>query len=212
MEKKDMNLSFVAVWKQPMVMIPQMDGMFCRELFGMPYETMNGLTPEGYTIAVNNKPHPMVIINPEKLIVKASDINSLISYVEAVKTEIGKKSIPNFDMSISAFGINFEKEILDLNESAEVWMWNRFIKGNVTTASDFHLCGKLTLRIGINENQVANIDIEPRIGVDNGIFININHHHNQSCNSIPEAGQLRNMVETSVATINSKVIGNLFNC
>lgn len=211
MEKKDINLSYVAIWKQPMTMMPQMDGMFCRELFGLPYETVNGLTPDGYTIAVNNKPYPMVIINPEKLIVKAQDINSLISYVEAVKTEIGKKSIPNFDMSISAFGINFEKEILDLNENAEVWMWNRFIKESVTTVSDFHLCGKLTLRIGINENQVANIDIEPRMGVDNGIFININHHHNQSCDYIPGAEQLRNMVETSVATISSKVIDNLFN-
>lgn len=210
MEKKDMCLSYVAVWNKPMVMIPQMDGQFCRELFAMPYETVNGLTPEGYTIAVNNKPYPMVVINPAKLIVKAQDIDSLIHYVEAVKNEI-KRRIPDFDTSLSAFGINFEKEILGLNENAEVWMWNRFIKGNIKTDSDFCLCGKLTLRIGIDENQVANIDVEPRMGVDNGIFININHHHNQNSDSIPQAEQLRSMVEASVATINSKVVDILFN-
>lgn len=206
-----MSLSFVAVWNQPMTMIPQMDGKFCRDLFGMPYETMNGLTPDGYTIAVNNKPYPMVVINPAKLIVKAQDIDSLINYVEAVKTEMEKINIPQFKMSLSAFGINFEKEILGLKENAEVWMWNRFIKGNIKTFSEFQLCGKLTLRIGINENQVANIDIEPRMGVDNGIFININHHHNQSFESIPIAAQLRSMIETSIETINSKVIDQLFN-
>lgn len=210
MEKKDICLSYVAVWKQPMAMMPQMDGQFCRELFGMPYETVNGLTPDGYTIAVNNKPYPMVVINPAKLVVKAPGIDSLIRYVEAVRNKI-KISIPKFDMSLSAFGINFEKEILSLPETAEVWMWNRFIKGNIKTYSDFHLCGKLTLRIGINENQVANIDIEPRMGVDNGIFININHHHNQESESIPSAEQLRSMVETSVAAIDTKVIDNLFN-
>ena len=146
-----MCLSYVAVWSQPMTIMPQMDAKFCRELFGMPYETVNGLMPD-----------------------------SLVKYVEAVKAEIEKVEIPNFNMSLSAYGINFEKEILGLGENAEVWMWNRFIKNNVNPDSNFHLCGKLTLRIGVDENQVANIDVEPRMGVDDGIFVNINHHHNQN--------------------------------
>lgn len=211
MEKKDMSLSYVAVWSQPMTMMPQMDARFCRDLFGMPYETVNGLMPEGYTIAVNNKPYPMVVINPAKLIVKAQDLDSLVKYVEAVKAEIGKATLPNFNMTLSAFGINFEKEILGLDENAEVWMWNHFIKENVKTESDFHLCGKLTLRIGIEENQVANIDIEPRLGVDNGIFVNVNHHHNQNLDTIPDALQLKEMIETSISTIDSQVVNKLFN-
>ena len=211
MEMKDMSLSYVAVWNQPMAMIPQLDGKFCRELFGMPYETVNGLTPDGYTIAVNNKPYPMVVISPARLIVKAQDIDSLVRYVEAVKEEMGKANIPNFKMSLSAFGINFEKEILGLNENAEVWMWKRFIKDNVKTNSDFHLCGKLTLRIGIGDNQVANVDIEPRMGIDDGIFVNINHHHNQGSDSIPSAKQLRDLVETSVVKIKSEIMDKLFN-
>lgn len=210
MEKKDMSLSYVAVWSQPMAMMPQMDGKFCRELFGMPYETVNGLTPDGYTIAVNNKPYPMVIINPAKLIVKAQDIESLVCYVEAIKNEL-KRINPEFNMALSAFGINFEKEILGLGENAEVWMWNHFINGNIAPNSDFHLCGKLTLRIGLDDNQVANVDVEPRMGVDDGVFININHHHNQNSDSIPDALQLRSLIETSIEKVNSEVVDHLFN-
>lgn len=211
MEKKDMCLSYVAVWSQPMTIMPQMDAKFCGELFGMPYETVNGLMPDGYTIAVNNKPYPLVVINPAKLIVKAQNIDSLVKYVEAVKAEIEKVEIPNFNMSLSAYGINFEKEILGLGENAEVWMWNRFIKNNVHPDSNFHLCGKLTLRIGVDENQVANIDVEPRMGVDDGIFVNINHHHNQNMDSIPNAAQLRGMIEASISRIEAQVVNKLFN-
>lgn len=205
-----MSLSYVAVWSQPMTMMPQMDAKFCRELFAMPYETVNGLMPDGYTIAVNNKPYPLVVINPTKLIVKAQNIDSLVKYVEAVKEEIEKANIPNFNMSLSAYGINFEKEILGLDENAEVWMWNHFVKGNVQTESDFHLCGKLTLRIGLKENQVANIDVEPRMGVDNGIFLNINHHHNQNLDAIPNAAQLRSMIQSSISIVDAQVINKLF--
>lgn len=211
MEKKDMCLSFVAVWNQPMTMMPQMEARFCRDLFGMPYETVNGLMPDGYTIAVNSKPYPLVVLNPAKLIVKAQTLDNLVKYVEAIKTEIEKANLPNFGMALSAFGINFEKEILGLDENAEAWMWNHFIRDNVQPGSDFHLCGRLTLRIGIEENQVANIDIEPRMGVDNGIFVNINHHHNQSLDSIPGAAQLKEMIETSVSSIEEHVVNKLFN-
>lgn len=176
----------------------------------MPYETVNGLTPEGYTIAVNNKPYPMVIINPAKLIVKAQDIESLVCYVEAIKNEL-KRINPEFKMALSAFGINFEKEILGLGENAEVWMWDHFINGNIAPNSDFHLCGKLTLRIGLDDNQVANVDVEPRMGVDDGVFININHHHNQNSDSIPDALQLRSLIETSIEKVNSEVVDHLFN-
>lgn len=194
-----------------MTMVPQMDAKFCRDLFGMPYETVNGLRPDGYAIALSNRPYPMVVINPAKLIVKAHDIDSLVKYVEAVKGEIEKTNLPNFPMSLSAFGINFEKEILGLKENAEVWMWNRFINNSVCSDSDFHLCGKLTLRLGLEENQVANIDIEPRMGMDDGIFLNINHHHNQNLVSIPDVVQLREMIQASISMIDEQVVNKLFN-
>lgn len=83
-------LSFVAVLKRPLMVIPNMDGKFCRELFGMPYETFNGITPDGYVIAINNKPFPLIVISPTKIIFKAENKDVLLKYVEAVKGELQK--------------------------------------------------------------------------------------------------------------------------
>lgn len=210
MNKKDINLSYVAVWNQPMTMIPQLDGKFCRELFGMPYDTVNGLTPDGYTIAVNGKPYPMVIVSPAKLVVKAQNIEKLIDYVESVKCELENINIPNFTLSQVAFGINQECEVISLGEPAANWMWSHFISNEIQTDSDFHICGRLTLRIGISDNEVANVDIEPRIGNDNAIFVNINHHHNLYMESIPDADSLRAMINKSLSTIETKVFNKLF--
>ena len=69
----------------------------------------------------------------------------------------------------------------------------------------------MTLRIGLDDNQVANVDVEPRMGVDDGVFININHHHNQNSDSIPDALQLRSLIETSIEKVNSEVVDHLFN-
>lgn len=210
MNKKNINFSYVAVWNQPMTMIPQLDGKFCRELFGMPYETVNGLTPDGYTIAVNNKPFPMVVISPARLVVKAQNVEKLIEYVELVKRELEKINVPNFTMTQAAFGINQEYELLDLNESSEQWMWNHFIDGKIKTESDFHTCGRLSLRVGITDNQVANIEIEPRLGIDNAIFVNINHHHSLFMETIPDAESLRKLIDSSLTSVEAKIFDKLF--
>ena len=55
------------------------------------------------------------------------------------------------------------------------------------------------------------MDVEPRMGVDDGVFININHHHNQNSDSIPDALQLRSLIETSIEKVNSEVVDHLFN-
>ena len=117
-------LSFVGVLKQPLMVIPNMDGKFCRELFGMPYETFNGITPDGYAIALNNKPFPLVVISPTKIIIKAESKDILLKYVGAVKEELFKMNIP---ISLSAFGINSEYQWLGLEENADTWLWNHFI-------------------------------------------------------------------------------------
>ena len=78
-------LSFVGVLKQPLPIIPNMESRFCRDLFGMPYDTFNGITPEGYVIAINGKPFPMVVVSPTKIIIKAESKDSLIKYTGAIK-------------------------------------------------------------------------------------------------------------------------------
>lgn len=199
-------MSFVGVLKQPLSVIPNLDSKFSRDLFGIPYETFNGLTPEGYTIALNNKPFPMVVINPTKIIVKADNKESLIKYVEAIKGELAKINVP---ISLSAFGINSEYQWLGLDENADTWLWNHFINPEINTGNEYHVCNKLNLRIGINDHQLVNIELEPRMGNRNGLFANINHHHNVVLDELPNSESLNKFIEESNSTINSDIIAKI---
>lgn len=207
MEKRNLIcLSFVGVLKQPLMVIPNLDASFCRNIFGMPYETFNGITPDGFTIALNNKPFPMIVINPAKIIVKADNKEALLNYVGAIKKELIKMNVP---LSFSAFGINSEYQWLGLEENADTWLWNHFIKKDINTGNEYQVCNKLNLRIGINENQFANIEIAPRIGIRNGLYTNINHHHNIVLEGIPDTDILNKYIEESNAAIDSNIIAKI---
>jgi len=188
-----------------------MDGKFCRELFGMPYETFNGITPEGYTITINNKPFPLIVISPTKIIFKAENKESLLKYVEAIKSELQRISKEDFNIpvSLAAFGINSEYQWLGLDENADTWIWNHFIDKKIRTGNEYHVCNKINLRIGINDNQFANIELAPRIGIRNGLFANINHHHNIALDELPNADILDKYIEDSDIVINSNVISKI---
>lgn len=203
---KQVCISFVGVFKQPLMVIPDMDGKFCRELFEMPYETFNGNTPEGYVIAINNKPFPMVIISPTKIIIKAENRDSLIKYVVAIKSELKRMNVP---ISLVAFGINSEYQWLGLDANADTWMWNHFINKDIITGKEYNVCNKVNLRIGINDNQFANIEIMPRVGIRNGLFANINHHHNIVLDELPNAESLKIIIDESNSTITTNVIDKI---
>ena len=84
MNKKCISISFVGVLSQP-INLPMLSNDFCQGLFGNPSETFNGLTPEGYVIALNNKPMPMIVFNPQKFIFKASSLEELAKYIAVIK-------------------------------------------------------------------------------------------------------------------------------
>lgn len=195
--------SFVAVLQQPLMVIPNMDVGFCNRLFGKPYDTFNGITPEGYVIAINNKPFPMIVISPTKIIFKAENKESLLKYVKEVKGEFKKMNIP---ISLAAFGINSEYQWLGLEENADTWMWSHFIDKNINTGNEYHVCNNVNLRIGLNENQYVNVEIAPRMGIRNGLFANINHHHNVVLDELPDTEVLIKYIEESDIAISSNVI------
>lgn len=199
-------LSFVGVLKQPLSIIPNMESRFCRDLFGMPYDTFNGITPEGYVIAINGKPFPMVVVSPTKIIIKAESKDSLIKYTGAIKGELSKMGTPT---SLASFGINSEYQWVGLEENADAWLWNHFIDKNIDTDNEYHMCNSINLRIGINDCQFANVEIAPRMGIRNGLYANINHHHNIVLDEIPNADLLEKYIAESDITIKSSVIAKL---
>ena len=203
MNKTNFSISFVGVWEKPLTVLPNFENKFAKDLFGQPYDTFCGFTPEGFVVAIENKPFPMVVLGPTRLVVKAKDKESLLNYIEAIKPQIDSR-VPG--SRFSSFGINSEYQWTDMGEIPEVWLWNHFINPDLPCLSQVQMCSKLNLRIGINETQVANVEVEPRRGIRNGIFANINHHHNEILNGLPTREKAEILIEKSVEAIESNIV------
>lgn len=202
MDRTLYSISFVGVLAKPLQMLSNIDNQFAKDLFDMP-DVLNGITPEGYVIAVSNKPFPMVMLNPAKLMIKAQDSQSLVKYMGALKEELSKMGL---DISFTSFGVNSEYQWIEIDKSPESWLWEHFIKKTFHSENTFRACNKLNLRIGINEEEVANVEIEPRRGVRDGIFANVNHHHNRALDTIPTSEEAMALIQKSIDTIESEVL------
>lgn len=197
MRLEPISIAFVGVYNAILPMIPGLDNKFCRHLFDNPDETVNGMSAEGYTISINKKPFPLVVFNPQKIIFKSEDIDTLTSYVVKVKSEFKKKF---FTPKFSAFGINYEYQFLDLDDNADVWISNRFLKSD-TFGGKEKKCNVISLRFDIDDSEIVNMSFEPRIGIRNGVFMSINHHHASILEELPEECVLKDLYEKSLYKI-----------
>lgn len=197
MKRNRISVSFVGVFEKALPLIPPLDNKFCRDLFGMPYETVNGLTAEGYVIRVNEEFCPLVVINSQRIIFKAEEEIKLDEYVSKFKEKF-------VNTKLTAYGLNYEYEWIDLPAKADVWMWNHFYRKEIATPTNFHVSSKLQFSIGLSDNEVANVEIEPRANIQNGIFVSINHHHQISMSGLPGKEKLQGLISHS-----EEILGNV---
>lgn len=193
MSSERISVSFVAVFAQPMPGVPALENKFCRELFDMPYDTFNGMTPEGYVIAVENKPMPSITITPQKIVFKAQTPEALATYVDALAKEFKSKGIP---MKSSAFGVNSEYQWIGLESPSSEWMWDRFINPSMAIAP-MNQCNRVSFRFVMNEFEVVNLEFMPRVGRNDGIFASVNHHHASEINEFPSQDILKKLFDSS---------------
>lgn len=198
MKLEQISVAFVGVYNAIQPMIPGLDNKFCRHLFDNPDETVNGISAGGYTISINSKPIPLIVFNSQKIIFKSRDIESLTSYVLKVKNEFKKIG---FNPQYSAFGINYEYQFLDLDNNADLWISNEFIKSDIFNGREKR-CNAVSLRFDINESEIVNMSFEPRSGIRNGVFMSINHHHSSILQELPEKEYLKGLYEKSQYMIN----------
>lgn len=181
MKKDRISIAFVGVYDQIIPIIPQLNADFCKNIFGTPENTLIGVSQEGLVISTQNKPFPLVVIGQQRLVIKASKEDILKQYMRTIDEELSKYNLP---IRFSAYGINYEYQFLDINMQAEDWMWRSFIGNNVLTTAKYQSCSKISFRFGINDAESLNISIEPRVGVRDGLFIDVNHHHDEKMNSL----------------------------
>lgn len=206
MEKKRLSVSFVGVFESQLPTIPQLDEGFCRNLFQSPYSTISGFSSEGFFIRVNNNPLPAVVVNPQKIVIIAENRKLLYEYINALNDYF---LCINFKVKINAFGLNYEYEWTELEEDSGFWLWKHFIVPDVHIGNGYQACNKLMLRLGINNNEFVNLEIEPRIGVSNGIYMSVNHHHNDTIEFLPEQRKLDSLYESSLRLLEDDYFSNL---
>lgn len=193
-------MAFVGVYGEIASMVPTLEAEFCRSLFGD--AVVFGFTPEGFCITIENKPSPLIVLGPQKIVIKADNEDLLFKYVTEIKQEFVKKKIiiPTF----VAFGINYECQwLLDNSCNSEEWMRRHFISDRFNI--DYSFVNKLSFRFVINEDEMLNFSIEPRVGRSDGLFANINHHHNKNLKSIPMADDLKKYCKSSKEILNEYI-------
>lgn len=201
-----LTISYVAVFNNIAAQLPVFDNQFSRDLFNRPYDTFNGMTPDGYTVALNNAPAPIFVFNPQKLIFKATNQTELGKYVNLVKSKL---SDMNFNTAYQAFGINCEYQLSDIGDNAVSWMWKKFIKAEIDNNSLSKECNSLSLSVEIENKERMNIVIEPRAGMPNAVFISVNHHHPRVFKELPTPEEIVNMCNHSMKRIEALVTDKL---
>ncbi|MBQ3715302.1 MAG: hypothetical protein IJM92_09520 [Fibrobacter sp.] len=197
---KSISISFVGVLSTPLSKIPTLSREFGKELFGNESGTDAFFGPDGLVIMIPNKIVPMVIINQIKITVKADSADKMNQILSSLIAKLKEEGV---NTALSAFGINYEIQYLNLEKESETWLWDRFIKDNIKTKLSEKFCNKLNFRMNVNEQQSLYMSIEPRMGVHDGLFVGVNHHHNISFNELPPIDEFDKYVKNSCNVVDN---------
>lgn len=202
MTLNELTISFVGVFRTPQTMIPQLSSEFCRNIFHNPELTMSGITPVGFVVKHKLQPVPMISISTDKFVIMAKTKDELFPYIESIKTQV-----PVYEFG--SYGLNRDFEYLGIGQSAVDWISSRFIKERFRIGSSVNCCNRLNLMFDTGENEFLNIDIEPRVGIQDGLFLSVNHHNNCPLRGFPDRDRLQTLYDRSKQLILHK-LGILF--
>lgn len=192
MECAFISVAYVGILANPLPRIPQIDRHLCKDLLGDPYEVDYGISQDGLVISKGARPLPLLVIGNRRIVEKAETGAELLRYHEALSEELDKIGV---DSSVSALGINFELQCMNLEAASEKWMSASFLSANLQGCGC--LCTDLSVRVIVDEGQSVNMKFERRRGVHDGIFISANHHHNMGGMHKIDCSELKGYIESS---------------
>lgn len=191
-----LTISFVGVFKTPQTMIQQLDPEFCKNIFHSPENTVSGLTPTGFMIRLSTSPIPIINISLDKFIIVARSINELLEYIEAIRS-----AVPEYEFQ--AYGLNRDLECLNIKtRNISTWMYEHFVQDRFKLGTKLNACNRFNLQFDVEENEILNLDFEPRTGYTNGLFIAVNHHNVYPTIGFPPLEELRKLYNSSEKKIN----------
>ena len=195
MDKKRISVAFVGVYEQNLSFIPAFSPDFCKNLFHQPATTVFGITPDGFVITIEKRQMPLVVVAQNKISVRTQEEDTLTQILKSVVEELKKSGV---SLKCSAFGLNYEDQWLQMQEPAEIWMQKRFIKRDLLKTAKLQSCQQISFRAEINATELVNLTIEPRAGVNDGLYANVNHHHILQSEDIPQPEKLKELFVRSI--------------
>ncbi|MDX1960724.1 MAG: hypothetical protein SFU98_19285 [Leptospiraceae bacterium] len=205
--------SFVGVWEKPLQAIPEFDRRFSLNLFGDPYSTTCGFTPEGYVIAKQfaPSPQPSVIISPARIQVSELTITRVTEVYSQVFQELKQQFPHDMMFPFSSIGINSEHEWLELESTSETILNKRFFANLLYSQSDTERILPFDVRFEwrFKDQTKLNVLLQPRAGIPNGVFAGINDDRFWSEKPLPNSELILDLFTESVANVKTKVAGLL---
>jgi len=183
------SFSFVLLWKQP-INIPLLDNKFCKDFFDDPYNTEVGFVQEGFLISLTNSQiMPHILLGPKKAAFMSSNLEQVKLSIEKISAEL--KRINTEPLEISAIGVNTEYEFLEMKETVQQYLAERFLVSGFKNENNFPVnMTDLRFQVKTDENNLYNLLIQPRANQPNGLYLNINAHRQQSFDGIPSREDL----------------------
>lgn len=178
MERNILSYTFVGILERTISTFPNIPDDFLISLFDLPYETLIRKDTSGIAAQARNR-YVGVVLSADKLIITAESPEQLSSIQRKFMMEL-RKTLP--ELSVAAYGINYEIEYVKLNLTSTKWLWDKFMSG-LSVGDVFHECNKIEFKLGIAPYQYFNFSFEPRANNPYAVFLSLNHHH-QCCPAI----------------------------
>lgn len=171
---------FVGVWREVLRELPVLGRPFCLELFGEPYFTDCGLTPEGFQVFLPGRtPSPVFLVSPVRMQVYSPDMAQVGQVFDSVAAELGRLSDGRVGLEFSAIGLNSEYEWLDLPKPAHEWIGNLALNERLREVDRRGFVTASDIRIAMapyGKDTLYNLTIQPRAGKENAAYISVNDH------------------------------------
>lgn len=181
------------------------------DLFGNPYDTIVGLSGPGQfqvllpRDATGDDSNRVVTVAPQRLEVLSPEISEVAGVYQAVISKLFDAL--EEDLAFSAIGLNTEHEWLDLEQPGSAWITERLLssaKQQLGEAEKFR-GQKVEFSFGTEDpKRRYQLRLEPRAGVEMGIFVHCNDHRNVG-GQLPTEDEVSDLLKKSEELLHSTV-------
>lgn len=201
MKEVFIRYTFVGVWGgTPPQMFIVTDRPFLRALFSDPYNTTEGLNPQGFfsvTRELNFQQTHNLLLSQQRIQVIAPDKDELSKILINVTEKIIQLNSVSekYNLSFKSYSLSVEIELTDFfkkDENASLWLSEKFINKSIQLNEEFLTVNTNTIHFDVT-NKVGikyTITLQPRIANPKSLYIKITEEH---ASSVMNGDSLKNL-------------------